>query len=170
MGKNLIKLIVVLLFAITPILVLSGQETALKPSADSKYYRIDDAFYIREDSSTVLNNWTEKKMNINFKTLKDSLMISIDIGGRDKIFFMGMAEKMDNPGFVTTSTDVEFFHWMFVSRIKEGIRNAYIMKEYVEGSLEKLGKRTYFINIAFADQTEFQLYGYEFKDNVPVTK
>jgi hypothetical protein len=59
---------------------------------------------------------------------------------------------------------------MFVSRIKEGIRNAYIMKEYVEGSLEKLGKRTYFINIAFADQTEFQLYGYEFKDNVPVTK
>ncbi|MBI5008649.1 MAG: hypothetical protein HZB98_03145 [Bacteroidia bacterium] len=142
----------------------------VKLSDKTTSFRIDDAFYIQDDSSTVLRNWTEQEMNINFKTVKDSLMISIDIGGRDKIFFMGMAEKMDNPGFVTASTDVEFYHWMFVSRIKEGIRNAYIMKEYVEGSLEKLGKKTYFINIAFADQTEFQLYGYELKNNVTVTK
>jgi hypothetical protein len=50
---------------------------------------------------------------------------------------------------------------MFASHIKEGIRNAYIHKEYVEGSLEKFGRKTYFINIVFTDQTEFQLYGYE---------
>lgn len=150
--------------------VLQGQEMNVKLSDKTISFRIDDAFYIQDDSSTVLRNWTEQEMNINFKTVKDSLMISIDIGGRDKIFFMGMAEKMDNPGFVTASTDVEFYHWMFVSRIKQGIRNAYLMKEYVEGSLEKLGKKTYFINIAFADQTEFQLYGYELKNNVPVTK
>lgn len=150
--------------------VLQGQGMNVKLSDKTTSFRIDDAFYIQDDSSTVLRNWTEQEMNINFKAVKDSIIISIDIGGRDKIFFMGMAEKMDNPGFVTASTDVEFYHWMFVSRIKQGIRNAYLMKEYVEGSLEKLGKKTYFINIAFADQTEFQLYGYELKNNVPVTK
>ncbi|GEM_PF-5483154 len=161
MKKTLRSSIPVILFYLIASMNLCGQITTVKPAAESKYYRIDDAFYIQDDSSTVLKNWTEKQMNINFSTVKDSLIISIDIGGRDKVFFMGMAEKMDNPGFVTVSTDVEFYHWMFVSRIKEGIRNAYIMKEYVEGSLEKLGRKTYFINIAFADQTEFQLYGYE---------
>jgi hypothetical protein len=146
-------------------LVLKGQGMNALASESTKIYRIDDAFYIHEDSSTVLKNWTEKGMNINFKPVNDSMIISIDIGGTDKIFFMGMAVKMDNPGFVTASTDVEFFHWMFVSRIKEGIRNGYILKEYVDGSLEKLGKKTYFINITFADQTEFQFYGYELKRN-----
>jgi len=149
---------------------LNGQFASVEPSGNSRYYRIDDAFYIQDDSSTVLKNWTEQGMNILFKPVKDSLIISVDIGGGDKIFFMGMAVKMDNPGFVTASTEVEFYHWMFVSRIKEGIRNAYIMKEYVDGSFEKLGKKTYFINIAFADQTEFQLYGYELKLNTPVQK
>ena len=167
--KKLLPLYMTVALMLTP-MVITGQGMNAGMLDKTTCFRIDDAFYIQDDSSTVLKNWTEKEMNINFKTVKDSLIISIDIGGQDKIFFMGMAEKMDNPGFVTASTDVEFYHWMFVSRIKEGIRNAYIMKEYVEGSLEKIGKKTYFINIAFADQTEFQLYGYEFKSNVPVTK
>jgi hypothetical protein len=167
--KKLLPLYMTVALMLMPI-VIKGQGMNAAMLDKTTSFRIDDAFYIQDDSSTVLKNWTEKEMNINFKTVKDSLIISIDIGGQDKIFFMGMAEKMDNPGFVTASTDVEFYHWMFASRIKEGIRNAYIMKEYVEGSLEKIGKKTYFINIAFADQTEFQLYGYEFKSKVPVTK
>jgi hypothetical protein len=170
MRKFLLIKLSFLLLSLLSDTALIGQFASVEPSVNSRIYRIDDAFYIQEDSSTVLKNWTDQGMNIILKPVKDSLIISIEIGGPDKIFFMGMAVKMDNPGFVTASTDVEFYHWMFVSRIKEGIRNAYIMKEYVDGSFEKLGKRTYFINIAFADQTEFQLYGYELRSNLPVTK
>ncbi|MBK9389621.1 MAG: hypothetical protein IPN68_05285 [Bacteroidetes bacterium] len=161
MRKFLLINLSILLLSLLPHILINAQVAAVETSGNSRNYRIDDAFYIQDDSSTVLKNWTEQEMNIIFKPVKDSLIISIHIGGSDKVFFMGMAVKTDNPGFVTASLDVEFFHWMFVSRIKEGIRNAYIMKEYVDGSLEKLGKRTYFINIAFADQTEFQFYGYE---------
>ena len=130
------------------------------------YYRISEAEYIVNDSTISLDNWINKGMNMLFVPVRDSLIISIDIGDRDKIFFMGMAEKIDNPGFVTLGTGAEFYHWIFVSHIKEGIRNAYILKEYIEGSLEKLGKRHYFINIVFADQTEFQFYGYELQPSL----
>lgn len=149
---------------------LHAQSEKFGGSANSKYYKIDNAFYLQDDSSTVLKNWTDQGLNVLFKPVKDSLIISINIGGTDKVFFMGMAVTMDNPGFITTSTEAEFYHWMFVSHIKEGIRNAYILKEYVEGSLEKLGKKTYFINIAFADQTELQFYGYELNSEIPVQK
>jgi len=148
--------------------VLEGQARNVAASENSRYYKIDNAFYLQGDSSTVLKNWTDKGMNVLFKPVKDSLIISIDIGGKEKVFFMGMAVTMDNPGFITTSNEAEFYHWMFVSHIKEGIRNAYILKEYVEGSLEKLGEKTYFINITFADQTEFQFYGYELGTDIPV--
>ena len=127
------------------------------------YYRIQDAYFIENDSTIVLKNWTDQGMNMFFKPVRDSLIISIDIGGADKIFFMGMAVTMDNPGFITTSSQSDFYHWIFVSHIKEGMHNAYIHKEYIDGSLEKMGKKHYFINIAFTDQTEFQLYGYELK-------
>ncbi len=150
--------------------VLQGQAGNVSGSDNSSYYKIDDAFYLQDDSSTVLKNWTDQGLNILFKPVKDSLVITIDIGGKEKVFFMGMAVKMDNPGFLTTSSEAEFYHWMFVSHIKEGIRNAYIMKEYVEGSFEKLGKKIYFINIAFADQTEFQFYGSELRSDIPVQK
>lgn len=171
MKKFLIKSILILL-GLMPF-ILKGQgtvTTAIETTGEYKYYRIEDAFYMQDDSSTVLKNWTDKGMEMLFKSGTDSLVITIDIGGRDKIFFVGMAVKMDNPGFVTTSTEAEFYHWIFVSHIKEGIRNAYILKEYVEGSLEKLGKKHYFINIAFADQTEFQLYGYELQPKTSVSK
>lgn len=150
--------------------VAEGQSGDVNNSVNSGYYKIDDAFYLEGDSSTTLKNWTDQGMNILFKPQKDSVIISIDIGGKEKIFFMGMAVLMDNPGFITASTDVEFYHWIFVSHIKEGIRNAYIMKEYVEGSFEKLGKKIYFINITFTDQTELQLYGYELGTDIPVHK
>ena len=151
---------IVVHLVIFPIL-LNGQEGNMKSGLNDRIYKIDNAFYLQGDSSTVLKNWTDQGMHIAFRPAKDSLVISIDIGGRDKVFFMGMAVTMDNPGFLTSSTDVEFYHWIFASRIKEGIRNAYIQKEYVEGSLERLGRKTYFFNVAFADQTEFQFYGFE---------
>jgi len=168
MKKLLLRNILILLGFIP--YILAGQGTQMGTSEEFNYYLIEDAYFIQNDSSTVLKNWTDQGMHMLFMPVRDSIIISIDIGGRDKVFFMGMAVKMDNPGFITTSSQAEFFHWIFVSHIKEGIRNAYIHKEYIEGSQEKLGKKSYFINVAFADQTEFQLYGYELKPKAPDKK
>ena len=133
--------------------------------ATVSYFLIDDAFYIQNDDIVELDNWMEQGLHILFEPLKDSLMISIDIGGRDKTYFMGMAVAIDNPGFIVSGAQAEFYHWIFVSRIKERLHDAYIHKEYVNESLEKLGHKLYFINILFADQTEFQFYGYEIKSD-----
>ena len=144
---------------------ISGQGIEIDNSEKSVYFLIDDAFYIHGDSSVFLDNWIEQELHILFSpTTGDSLIISIDIGGHDKVYFMGMAVAIDNPGFIASNAQAEFYHWIFVSRIKEGVHDAYIHKEYVDESLEKLGYKLYFINILFPDQTEFQFYGSEVKD------
>lgn len=122
-------------------------------------YKIQKAYYSEGDSTSNLSGWVEKGLNVHFVPLRDSMVISIDIGGKDKVFFMGMAFKMDNPGFITTSATAEFYHWIFISHIKENVRNAYVMREYIEGSLEKTGRKNYFIQVALSDQSEFQFYG-----------
>lgn len=141
---------------------LNGQ--ALEDTSKSfSYYHISEAYYFNNDSTTALTNWVSQGTNMLFLPVRDSLIISIDIGGRDKVFFMGMATTIENPGFETSRRDVAFYHWIFTSHIKEGIRNAYISKEYISGSLEKLGKQHYLIKIVFTDQTEFQFISYELK-------
>ena len=140
---------------------ISGQVTG--SAEKTGYFLIDEAFYIYEDDAISLDDWIEQGLHILFESANDSLTISIDIGGRDKVYFMGVAIAIDNPGFIVSGSQVEFYHWIFVSHIKEGINNAYIHKEYVYESLEELGYELYFINILFPDQTEFQFYGYEIK-------
>ena len=137
---------------------LNGQSGGTKKLA---CYMIKEAHYIHNDSSVLLNEWTDMGMHILFAPANDSLIVSIDIGGQDNICFMGMATAIANPGFIASSSTAEFYHWIFVSHIKEGLRNAYIHKEYVDQSFEKLGRRLYFINILFTDNTEFQFYGHE---------
>ena len=137
---------------------ISGQEA--ENSEKTGYFLIDDAIYIHDDDVISLDNWIEEGLHVLFESVNDSLMISIDIGGRDKVYFMGMAIAIDNPGFIASNTQAEFYHWIFISHIKEEVNNAYIHKEYVNESLEKLGHKLYFINIVFPDQTEFQFYGY----------
>lgn len=127
------------------------------------YYHISEAYYVENDSTVALNNWIEQGANILFLPVTDSMLISIDIGGRDKLFFMGMAVTIENPGFETNRKDAEFYHWTFVSHIKEGLKNAYILKEYITGSLEKKGRKDYVINIVFFDQTELLFNAYELK-------
>jgi hypothetical protein len=145
---------------------MSGQSIEIGNSEKTGYFRIDDALYIQGDSSMLLDNWIEQGLHILFtSTGSDSLIVSIDIGGRDKVYFMGMAVAINNPGFIASNPKAEFYHWIFVSHIKDGINNAYIHKEYVDESFEKLGYKLYFINILFPDQTEFQFYGSEFKDD-----
>ena len=138
-----------------------GKESGLSNKAG--YFLINDAVYIHDDDAVLLDDWTEQGLHVLFEQVKDSLTISIDIGGRDKIYFMGMAVAIKNPGFIASNPQAEFYHWIFISRIKEGLNDAYIHKEYVDESLEKLGHKLYFINILFPDETEFQFYGYEIK-------
>jgi len=141
-------------------LITYGQSDSGFSSGKAYDYKILKAYYSEGDSTTNLSNWVDQGLNIHFIPARDSMIISVDIGGKDKVFFMGMATGMDNPGFISTSASAEFYHWIFVSHLKEGVRNAYLMKEYIEGSLEKLGKKNYFIQIAFADQSELQFYGF----------
>jgi len=140
---------------------INGQSRATASFEKAGYFLIDDAFYIQDDDFVSLDNWIELGLHVLFESANDSLMISIDIGGRDNVYFMGMAVAIDNPGFIESGAQAEFYHWIFVSHIKERIHDAYIHKEYIDESFEKLGYRLYFINILFADQTEFQFYGYE---------
>ena len=152
----------VTLFSISVLLApysISGQVSGNTEKIN--YFLIDDAFYLHDDNDISLDDWVEAGLHILFESVNDSLMISIDIGGRDKVYFMGMAIAIDNPGFIASNTQAEFYHWIFISHIKEDVNNAYIHKEYVDESLEKLGHKLYFINIVFPDQTEFQFFGYE---------
>ncbi|HOW39472.1 MAG TPA: hypothetical protein PL123_02935 [Bacteroidales bacterium] len=142
---------ILLILCVLPVMV-KGQS---KPGD----YKIQKAYYSEGDSTTSLTDWVEKGLNVHFVPARDSMIISVDIGGRDKVFFMGMAVKMDNPGFITTSSTAEFYHWIFISHFKESVRNAYVMREYIEGSLEKTGRKNYFIQVALSDQSEFQFYG-----------
>jgi len=140
---------------------INGQSKETRNADQTGYFLIDDAFYIYEDNEIALDDWVEHGLHVLFATSDDTLTISIDIGGRDNVYFLGIATAIDNPGFIVSGLQAEFYHWIFVSHIKEGVNNAYIHKEYVEESLEKLGRMLYFINILFSDQTEFQFYGYE---------
>ena len=158
------KNLFVILFSIS-ILLLPRSMNRQGNSEKTGYFLIDDAFYIEEEDAVSLDDWIEQGLHVLFESVNDSLMISIDIGGRDKTYFFGMAMAIDNPGFIASNSQAEFYHWIFVSRIKEGVHDAYIHKEYVEESLEKLGYKLYFINILFRDQTEFQFYGYELKSD-----
>ena len=142
---------------------VSGQAIETASYEKAVYLLIDDAIYVYDDDAILLDDWIEEGLHILFEQVNDSLMISIDIGGRDKIYFMGMAVAIDNPGFIASNSQAEFYHWIFISHLKEGINNAYIHKEYVDESLEKLGHKLYFINILFPDNTEFQFCGYELK-------
>ena len=154
----------VILFSISILLApcsMSGQSQVLRNFEKTGYFLIDDAIYIQDDDAISLDDWIEEGLHILFERVNDSLIISIDIGGRDKIYFMGMAKAINNPGFIASNLQAEFYHWIFISRIKEGLHNAYIHKEYVDESLEELGYKLYFINIIFTDETEFQFYGYE---------
>ena len=158
--------IFVILFTFSVLLkpcFVSGQGIETGNSEKDGYFLIDDALYIQDDDVIELGDWIEQGLHILFEPVNDSLMVSIDIGGRDKVYFMGMAVAIDNPGFIASNSQAEFYHWIFISRIKEGLHDAYIHKEYVDESLEKLGHKLYFINILFPDQTEFQFFGYELK-------
>lgn len=163
MKSSLIRIPVILLFFIP--FILKGQSPG-SSEKDFSYYQISEAQYIANDSTTSLDNWINKGMNMLFVPVRDSLIISIDIGGRDKIFFMGMAVRIDNPGFDTPGKDAEYYHWIFTSHIKEGIRNAFISKEYIAGSLEKRGRREFVILIHFFDKSEFLFYASELKPKV----
>jgi hypothetical protein len=165
MKTNIIRNALVFLSLIP--FILDGQSPA-DSERNHSYYQISEAQYIENDRITSLDNWIEKGMNILFVPVRDSLIISIDIGGSDKIFFMGMGVRIENPGFDNQNKDAEFYHWILTSHIKEGIRNAFILKEYVNGTLEKYGRKGYLIQIHFFDDTEFMLYGSELKPKVLV--
>jgi len=151
--------VILFLFSVLLAPCINGQGNSEKV----RYFLIDDALYIEDDDAIVLDNWIEEGLHILFEEANDSLMISIGIGGRDKIYFFGMGMAIDNPGFIASNSQAEFYHWIFISRIKEGLNDAYIHKEYVDESLEELGYELYFINILFPDDTEFQFYGSELK-------
>jgi len=142
---------------------ISGQAIGTVNPEKTGYFLIDDAIYVYDDDAMLLDDWIEQGLHVLFESTNDSLMISIDIGGRDKIYFIGLAVAIDNPGFIASNSQAEFYHWIFISHLKEGVNNAYIHKEYVDESLEKLGYKLYFINILFPDDTEFQFFGYELK-------
>lgn len=163
MKPSLIRNILILLCFIP--LILKGQAAGV-PAGILSYYQISEAQYIVNDSTKSLNNWIDKGMNMLFVPVRDSLVITIDIGGRDKVFFMGMAVRIENPGFETLGKNAEFYHWIFTSHIKEGIRNAFISKEYILGSFEKSGRKEFLIHILFFDKSEFLFYASELKPKV----
>jgi hypothetical protein len=163
MRKLLLHTIIILAGLLPVSLKGQGQSDS---GGNPSYYHVFEGYYIEKDSTKRLDNWVEKGTNILFVPKNDSLIISIDIGGKDKIFFMGMAVRIENPGFEAPGISTEFYHWTFTSHIKEGIRNAFISKEYVSGSLEKSGRKDYLIHIVFFDQTEFLFYTSELKPKV----
>lgn len=78
--------------------------------------------------------------------------------------YLGSAKKIANPGFKTMRDDAEFYSWLYVTHGNKEKKDAYIDKEYVTRSLEEKGKRYYYFNIVFPDNSQYQFYAYK-RDN-----
>lgn len=95
-----------------------------------------------------------------FVPFKDSIIISIDHGGLDKVQYLGYGKKIENPGFEVTRNDSEFYFWLYVEPKVAEKQKAFILKEYVTGSLEQRGRKIFYFNIQFSDGSQYQFYTY----------
>lgn len=129
------------------------------PSGD--LYLITEAYYIKDDSTYNINKeFIDQPSGLMFIPFKDSIIISIDHGGIDKVQYLGYGKKIENPGFTVSRTDSEFYFWLYVEPKVPSKQKAYILKEYVTGSLEQRGRKYFYFNIQFSDGSQYQFYTY----------
>jgi len=124
-----------------------------------EFYLIREAYYIKDDSTYNINeNFIDKPTGIALIPFNDSIIISIDHGGIDQVLFMGYGKKIINPGFEVSRDDAEFYIWSFIEPGIDERQRAYILKEYVTGSLEHRGVKFFYFNFRFADKSQYQFY------------
>lgn len=153
------KTMTILLFLSLQIISFGQIPNDTIPSAD--LYLITEAYFIKNDSTYNINKeFIDQPSGIMFVPFKDSIIISIDHGGLDKVQYLGYGKKIENPGFDVTRTDSEFFFWSYgVHNVVER-QKAYILKEYITGSLEERGRKYFYFNIQFSDGSQYQFYTY----------
>lgn len=152
--------ILMLLVFLTLNLISYGQVSIdTIPSGD--LYLITEAYYIKDDSTYNINReFIDQPSGLMFIPFNDSIIISIDHGGIDKVQYLGYGKEIKNPGFIVSRTDSDFYYWSFIESKVPSRQKAYILKEYVTGSLEQRGRKYFYFNIQFWDGSEYQFYTY----------
>lgn len=127
-----------------------------------EYYEFTEAYIIYSDTTLNLSKtYVVQSSGIILMPLRDSTIISITRGSIDSVQYLGHAIKIVNPSFVPTRDDSEFFKWSYMGHRDTQYEKAFIMKEYITGSLEKRGKKYYSFDIAnYSEGYEYQFYGY----------
>ncbi|HPT21806.1 MAG TPA: hypothetical protein PLR88_07660 [Bacteroidales bacterium] len=159
------KAIIFLIF-LTASVFINGQNIKESNSSNGDYFVITEAYYIKNGTASDVNKeFADGRSGIMFMTSKDnSVVISLHVGSIDSVKYLGSAKKIANPGFKTMRDDAEFYSWLYVTHGNKEKKDAYIDKEYVTGSLEEKGKKYYYFNIVFSDNSQYQFYAYE-RDN-----
>jgi hypothetical protein len=117
-----------LLLSLLPAILLA--QPTYTTFLNSSYCRITEAYYIRNDSSVIVKDYVDTSSGILFMPVKkDSIIISIDRGGIDKVYFLGHAIRISNPGIDTNREGGEFYYWKFATYVFEGTDHAYVFKE-----------------------------------------
>lgn len=101
-----------------------------------EYYEFTEAYIIYSDTTLNLSEtYVEQSSGIILMPRKDSTIISITRGSIDSVQYLGYAIKIANPGFVPTRDDSEFYKWSYMGHSDTKYEKAFIMKEYITGSL-----------------------------------
>lgn len=139
-----------------------GQVTNDIIPANSEYFVITEAYFIRNDSTyNIDEEFVEQRSGILFVPQNDSsIIIGINHGSSDKTDFLGYGKTIANPGFTSPSRDSEFYSWSYYTHGSTESKEAFIHKEYVAGSFEKRGNNYFYFGIHFSDNSEYQFYTY----------
>ena len=153
---------IIFLIFLTISVFVNGQNIKETTSSKDNYFVFTEAYYIKNGNASDVNKeFVDGRSGIMFMTLKDnSVAISLHVGSIDSVMYLGSAKKIANPGFNTMRDDAEFYSWLYATHKNLEKREAYIDKEYVTGSLEEKGKRYYYFNIVFKDNSQYQFYAY----------
>lgn len=154
-----IKLLIVVLFFLRCFFA-NGQATNDTISTNGEYYPITEAYFIKNDTTYNINEeFIDQPSGIIFIPENDSsIIIGINHGSTEKTAYLGHGKKIINPGFLNTTENSEFYSWLYFTHGATESKLAYIHKEYVEGSLEKRGRKYFYFGIHFSDNSEYQFY------------
>ena len=152
----------IIIFLLSLSVLVNGQNAKETTSPKDDYFVFTEAYYIKNGTaSDVKKEFVDGRSGILFMTLEDSsLIISLHVGSIDSVKYLGSAKTIANPGFKTMRDDAEFYSWLYITHRDKEKKEAYIDKEYVTGSLEEKGKRYYYFNIVFPDNSQYQFYAY----------
>lgn len=136
-----------------------------------EFYLIREAYFIKNDSTyNIDKDFIDQTTGIALIPFNDSVIISIDHGGINQVLYLGYGKKIKNPGFGVSRNDSEFYLWTYIEPNVSEKQNAFILKEYVTGSLEQRGVKYFYFNIQFKDTSQYQFYATVIQYNPQIEK